>query len=239
MIVDDTPMNLQVIAGLLKRTEMKIDTAESGQACIDAFMSDKVYDVVFLDYRMPEMDGIETLRKLCESFPEKTARTPIVCLTASAVSGDREKMLDAGFSDYLSKPINIYEMEELLRHYLGDKVRPVEVTNESSNYGDHERELGYLPEELLGIADIDPGRGIEFCGDASDYLDAIDVYRSSVDKKIKELGESVSAFDYERFTNLTHSLKSTSRMIGAIKLSEKAFLLEQSRRKRDWLCILI
>ncbi len=233
LIVDDTPMNLQVIAGLLKRTGMKIDTAESGRACIDAFVSGSEYDVVFLDYRMPEMDGIETLKVLCDRFPDKVARTPIVCLTASAVAGDREKMLAAGFSDYLAKPINIYEVEELLRKYLGDKVRATEVSEADTSYGDHERELGYLPEELFGITEIDPSKGIEFCGDAADYMDAIDIYRSSIDKKIVELRESAGAFDFERFTNLTHSLKSTSRMIGAINLSEKAFLLEQSGRKRD------
>lgn len=94
MIVDDTQTNLEVIAGLLKPTEIKIDIAHSGAECIDKF-SENDYDLVFLDYRMPQMDGIETLSALKEKEPEKAKATPIISLTANAISGERERMIEA------------------------------------------------------------------------------------------------------------------------------------------------
>ncbi len=102
LIVDDTPMNLQVIAGLLKRTKVHIDVATSGAECIEKFGKEH-YDMVFLDYRMPQMNGIETLIALRERYPETFEKTPVISLTASAVSGDKERMIKAGFDDYLSK----------------------------------------------------------------------------------------------------------------------------------------
>ena len=128
LVVDDTPMDLQVISGLLKRTEMRVDTAMSGAEGIERF-GGADYDLVFMDYRMPVMDGIETLTRLKELYPEKAARTPIICLTASAVSGTKEFMIGAGFTDYLSKPVDVEEMETALIRYLpAEKVILTEET---------------------------------------------------------------------------------------------------------------
>ncbi len=117
LIVDDTPMNLQVVVGLLKRTKMHIDVATSGAECIEKFGREH-YDLVFLDYRMPQMNGIETLEEIKKIYPDKFKKTPIISLTASAVSGDKEKMMKAGFTDYLSKPVNIDDMERMMIKYL-------------------------------------------------------------------------------------------------------------------------
>ncbi len=117
LVVDDTPMNLQVICGLLKGNGMMIDTAESGAECLSLFR-ENTYDLVFLDQRMPNMDGVETLRELKKQYPEKIKKTPVVCLTANVLSGAREQMLKAGFDDYLTKPVNLANMEQILLKYL-------------------------------------------------------------------------------------------------------------------------
>lgn len=227
LIVDDTVMNLQVIAGLLKRTEVKIDTATSGKGCIERF-GEKDYDMVFLDYRMPEMDGIETLKKIYEIYPDKADKTPIICLTASAVFGDREKMLAAGFDDYLSKPVNISEMEKMMKKYLpADKinVKAEDMHAESEEEG----EINKLPKEIFDIDEIVPEKGLEFCGDAEDYLAAIEIYEASIEAKSAEI-EMLSKKDIETYTTKVHSLKSMSRAIGAEKLADMAFSLEQAGR---------
>ncbi len=117
LLVDDTPLNLLVVSGLLEPTEIMIDTVESGTECIDKFGNEE-YDLVFLDYRMPDLDGIETLQKLKELYPEKVDNTPIISLTASALPGERDRMIDAGFTDYMSKPVIGAEMLKLLLKYL-------------------------------------------------------------------------------------------------------------------------
>ena len=115
LVVDDTPVNLSVIRGLLKRTRMQIDTAESGAEALRK-AEDTAYDVIFIDHMMPEMDGVETLHRLRALPGAKTV--PCVALTANAISGAREMYLELGFSDYLSKPVDGEKLEKLLLKYL-------------------------------------------------------------------------------------------------------------------------
>ncbi len=229
LVVDDTPMNLHVIVGLLKRTEMQIDIATGGEECIARF-GEKKYDLVLLDYRMPHMDGIETLNILRERYPE-AAHTPIISLTASAVSGDREKMLSAGFTDYLSKPVNIAEMEKMMVRYLPqEKVELVEMTV------DGEDESKAIPAELRRIELLNPEKGVELCGDAAEYLKALKIYKNSIELKSSELERflaDISEEGLETYTLLVHSLKSTSNAIGAEAIAGYAMRLEQAGRDKD------
>lgn len=228
LIVDDTPLNLKVIVGLLKRTRVQVDTAASGNECVQKF--ENGYDMVFLDYRMPDMDGIETLKTLYEHYPKQAKNTPIICLTASAVAGYREKMLEAGFDDYLAKPVNIAEMEMMMMEYLPKELVQI---SESSDENFDDAELKRLPSILFDIPEIDPVSGIEFCGDAEDYLDAVDIFSQSIASKAEKIENALLANDFETYTLLVHSLKSTSRAIGAQGVSDFALTLEQAGKKRD------
>ena len=226
LIVDDTPLNLQVIVGLLKRTRVQIDTAPNGDECIRIFGS-RDYDMVFLDYRMPDMDGIETLKELKRLYPEKTKRTPILSLTASAVVGDRERMLIAGFDDYLPKPVNTAKMEQMIIRYLPeDKVKLVELSEEDDA-------LKQLPPAIFGIKELDPAAGIGYCGDAEDYLNALGVYRASIDQKAEDIDQALQSNDMDKYLIMVHSLKSTSRAIGAPDIYELALALERAAKDSD------
>ncbi|MBR1700678.1 MAG: response regulator [Lachnospiraceae bacterium] len=229
LVVDDTPMNLQVIAGLLKRTKMHIDVATSGAECIEKFEKEH-YDLVFLDYRMPQMNGIETLLTIRHKCPEKFEKTPIISLTASAVSGDKEKMIHAGFTDYLSKPVNIDEMERMMVKYLPpDSV----ILNDGSTPYEEDDELSKLPKIIFNYPQLDPERGIEYCGDAEDYLFAIETFVISIDTKAAQLETDFQNKDYDSLAINVHSLKSTSGAIGALRLSEKAKEMEMAAKSHD------
>lgn len=115
LVVDDTEMNLTVIQSLLKKTKIQIDTAASGKEAL-ALFDKNAYDAVFIDHMMPDMDGIETLKHMRES--EKDTEVPAVALTANAVSGAREMYLSAGFTDYLSKPVDGDKLEKMLSELL-------------------------------------------------------------------------------------------------------------------------
>jgi signal transduction histidine kinase/CheY-like chemotaxis protein len=116
LVVDDNDMNLKVFKFLLKNTKINITTVLSGVETLELLKSNK-YDVIFLDQMMPGMSGIETLQYIKE---QKLAEgTPVVALTADAISGAREMYMEQGFTDYLAKPIIYEELEKLLLEYLG------------------------------------------------------------------------------------------------------------------------
>ncbi|MBO4373564.1 MAG: response regulator [Lachnospiraceae bacterium] len=123
LVVDDTEVNLTVITNLLKATRIRVDTVLSGKDAIAACTKND-YDVVFIDHMMPEMDGIETLHELKKMDQAGKAAPVYVALTANAVSGARERYLNEGFSDYISKPVDGIRLEELLKSYLPkEKIR--------------------------------------------------------------------------------------------------------------------
>lgn len=221
-------MNIQVIAGLLKRTKMTVDAATSGASCLEK-LENRDYDLIFMDYRMPEMDGVETLHRLRELYPEKTRDLPVICLTASAVSSTREFMLSAGFTDYLSKPVVIEEMENALLTYLP----PEKVIRGGDAEKEPPRPKSVLPPELYEISLLDTAQGIRFCGDATEYRNALTIYARSIDEKADELESSLNAEDWKNYTIRVHALKSTSRSVGATEISELAAELEKAGNAAD------
>ncbi len=116
LVTDDTELNLKVFVSLLKRNKIQVDTATSGFIAIEKSMQKK-YDIIFLDRMMPEMDGIETLKKMKEIEGFINENTPIIALTADAVSGARKTYMDMGFDDYIAKPIVPLQLEELVKKY--------------------------------------------------------------------------------------------------------------------------
>ena len=121
LIVDDISVNLMVAEGLLKPTQVKIDKAMSGDDAIELCMRKK-YDLILLDHRMPEKDGIETFGII--SVEGKNTDTPVIMLTANAISGMDEEYRRLGFADYITKPIDPKRLEEvLLKHLPVNKVK--------------------------------------------------------------------------------------------------------------------
>jgi signal transduction histidine kinase/response regulator of citrate/malate metabolism len=223
LIVDDTPMNLQVICGLLKSHQMTIDTANGGEECL-ALFSQNTYDMVFLDQRMPNMDGVETLAKIKELYPEAAEKTPIVCLTANVLEGGKEHMLQSGFTDYLTKPVTLFEIEQTLIKYLPyEKIHRLKKMPEEAAADEDEIQV---PDEIEALEALDTEMGLDYCGDAEEYLEALKIYKDSAKEKSAKLRELTEATNREAVTLLVHSIKSTSRAIGAKELSAEAEELE-------------
>ncbi|MDE7325764.1 MAG: response regulator [Lachnospiraceae bacterium] len=121
LVVDDNTMNLAVVKGLLKRTEIVIDTATSGTECL--YMTrKKKYHLIFMDHMMPEMDGIQTFHLLREEKDNPNLDTKVIALTANAIAGSREEYMREGFVDYISKPIDAAELEIVLMSYLPEEL---------------------------------------------------------------------------------------------------------------------
>ena len=143
LIVDDTKMNLLVAVNLLKKTKMIIDTASSGPEAV-RFATENAYDVIFLDQRMPGMDGTETLKVIRTSVNSKNTETPVICLTADAIQGAREYYMSEGFTDYLTKPVEGSDLERILLQYLpADKVETgIEDKEEAEEVSDNDDNPG-------------------------------------------------------------------------------------------------
>ncbi len=123
LVVDDTKVNLIVIENLLKRIKVTVDTAPSGEEALNLVRKNE-YDVIFLDHLMPKMNGLETLKRMNAMEDNMSAGAPVICLSANAVSGAKEKYLKAGFKDYLSKPVDSEKLEDMLFNYISpEKIR--------------------------------------------------------------------------------------------------------------------
>ncbi len=127
LIVDDTKVNLLVAEGLLKETKMRIDTASSGADAV-RLANGTTYDVIMMDQRMPKVDGSQALQMIREQKDGFNKTTPVICLTADAVMGAKERYLAEGFTDYLTKPIDSKAMEKMLIKYLPEEKVTLTVT---------------------------------------------------------------------------------------------------------------
>ena len=119
--MDDNRVNITVAKGLLKRLKVQFDSAISEQECLAKFGKND-YDIILLDHMMPVMDGVETLHRLQETERYRRKMPVVIALTANAVTGAREKYLEEGFTDYLSKPIDHKKLEEMIRTYLPEDM---------------------------------------------------------------------------------------------------------------------
>ena len=221
LVVDDTVMNLTVVKGLLKQTRIQITTAESGLECLDLVRREK-FDIIFLDHRMPSMDGLETLQKMRELDNNLNDETPVIALTANAISGAREQYLAATFRDYLSKPIDPTALETMIMKYL-----PPEKLEAASDEPIEEPSID-VPEWLSKVEGIDAREGVEHCGSTEDYLNALTVFAESIESNADEIENLFRAEDWKNYTTKVHALKSTARVIGADELSERAKRLEDA-----------
>lgn len=237
LAVDDTPVNLTVFVSLLKRTGIQIDTAGSGDEGI-ALYSKNHYDVIFLDHMMPDKDGIETLKEMKALKDTQNDATPIICLTANAISGMREMYTNAGFDDYLTKPINVERLEMMLLQYLPKgKIAPATDDDDMDEF--------VLPDFLFHLKELDVNSGLNHCGNGESYMLTLKLYHDTAAKNAEEIENYWAAGDIKNTTIKVHALKSTSRVIGALELGEFAARLEKAgdggdiRLLEEELCELI
>lgn len=251
LIVDDIDMNLQVVCGLLRDTKINIDTAMSGFVALDKTREEK-YDIIFLDHQMPKMDGIETAARIKSQEDGQNLDTPIVMLTANALSGARDEYISKGFYDYLSKPIEEALIKDMIRAILPDEyISFPEAISESSQKADPEMGLKtqqVTPEKsganprcvIAGITEdtakeigMDFDAGLGYCmNDEEFYANMILMYTSA--KRSEELSGYLEKEDFENYRICVHALKSTSASIGLSALSEEAKLLEDACKEENY-----
>lgn len=219
LVVDDNEMNLKVFQGLLKNSKMQIDTAICGKDCL-ALMQQQSYHIIFMDHLMPEMDGVETLKRAKELEHNLSKEAVMVALTANAVSGAREMFLGHGFDDYLSKPIIALKLEEMIKKYLPKELiwspdfeQPVREPTKGSSDQMAQKNL------------VDWEKGKELCmGDEEFYMEILHTFLDS--NSDIQLNAFFEASDFDNYRIKVHSMKTNLANIGAMEVSDMAKRLE-------------
>lgn len=235
LLVDDNQINLMVAKGLLSSYGLMVDTASSGADAIELCKKTH-YPIIFLDQMMPEMDGIEAMKRIrqIDSFYAMGGEGKIIVLTANAIRGTRELLMKEGFDEYLGKPMNMKRVEALLTEYTPeDKISYVELPDEDIEEQEVEKEentqredIGYLKEQL---PEVDVDAGLVSCGGkVSDYLDILKINYTYGKKNLDELKSLLQEKNYKNYTIKIHAMKSTSKGIGAMEVSDMALKQEEA-----------
>lgn len=231
LVVDDTPINLTVVRGLLKYTKIKVDTAESGRDTL-AMVKEKKYDMIFIDHRMPDMDGLETLAALKKLEGNLSIDAPCIALTANAGAGARDEYIAAGFNDYLSKPVNGELLEDMIKKYL-PKEKVLEVTEDDNDPETKGKDSGDDSDVLEMIKGIDITEAEKNCGSRELLKDVVKEFLTTIDPKADSIEKFAAEGDLRNYTVAVHALKSSARLIGAMELSQLAAHLEECGNKED------
>ena len=223
LIVDDINTNLKVAEGLMAPYKMQIDLCESGKKAIELVKSNS-YDIVFMDHMMPEMNGIEATHAIREFDSPKCKNVPIIALTANAVSGMKEMFLSNGFNDFISKPIEMKILNEILEKWISKdkKEKYIVMPKEKST-----------EEQLYEIEGINVKYGVLMAGESiNNYFKILTVFYSDGKNMIAEIKECFRN-DLKLYTTHVHALKSALTSIGASSLAEYARSLEQAGKEEN------
>lgn len=253
LVVDDNKMNREVIKGLLKKTLVRIDTADSGNACLEKAVDTK-YDIILLDHMMPGMDGIETL-KMFKAIPESdnaSCGAKVVVLTANAIYGAREMYLTSGFDDYLSKPVESGKLEALIRKYLpAEKLEPAveperqderaaddsngDNTSEAGKSGDC-RDSNYI--KILETYGISCEKALEYCGSMELFAITAQTFVDTSEETVQKLKEFRDNNAVDDYRILIHAVKSNARTLGCESLFEYALSQENLCKEKNFMPVL-
>ena len=237
LVVDDVTMNLKVVEGLLKATKIQIDTAVSGSECLECVKTTP-YQMIFLDHMMPEMDGLETLEHMKNLANNPNAQTPVIMLTANAIVGAKEEYIEAGFTDYLTKPIRETELLEMILKYLPEELvcenggQGIEKSQDAQDMEQPEAggEGAEPLQRLEQLEGLDVKTGLIYCMNEEDfYIEMLQEFLQA--DKASQLKHFLAEEDWDNYRTTVHALKSTSLTIGAAHLSGEAKALEMAAKE--------
>jgi signal transduction histidine kinase/CheY-like chemotaxis protein len=226
LAVDDVDANLMVICGLLEPYKVKVDTASSGIDAINALIK-KDYDFIFMDHMMPEMDGIETTKRIRNQANERSRQIPIIALTANAISGMKEMFIANGFNDFISKPIDIHELERIMRTWI-----PAE--KKQFHTGDY-KEKNELLGRLASIKGIDIAQGLRlFGGRVETYENILRHFAEDLSKQLDLMLRKFAENDFGNVQLSIHSIKGMTGNLFCLELFDLSKKLETALQENNY-----
>ncbi len=223
LIVDDNFENLTLIASLLERTLINVDTAQNTNDCL-RLIDEKAYDVLLLDYMMPDMNGIDLLKLIRQN---QNFSAPVVAVTADAASETKDLLLKSGFDSYMTKPVSWQELEDNIVRFLPkEKYKLIDIPQNRNNDNEFNNVLSI--KDRLAEYGIDCETAIFYAGHSSElFYKSVLIFVRYVGKEIDEAVNLLENRDFESLYYIIHSLKSKAKSIGANQLHMMASELEQ------------
>jgi len=222
LLADDNPINQKVGLSVLHKLGYQADLANNGVEVLKA-LEQKAYDILFLDVQMPEMDGLEAARQICQRWSAEK-RPRIIAMTGNALMGDREKCLQAGMDDYISKPVRVGELQSALQRWGAKASRKSDtafVSRPKTSPADH----------LIDQGTIAQLRGMPPSNDVSMLQELVDLFLEAAPQRIAQISQSIN--DGPMLAFHAHALKSMGLNLGVKRLVELAQNLEEMGRSRN------
>lgn len=218
IIVDDSIVNLKVLEGMLQTFDVSVTKCKSGAEALDVLEKEE-FDLIILDQRMPEMDGIELLH-LIRKLDNANAMVPILCATADFGPDISRMLANEGFQDYLAKPVRRFYLERMLRKYMPVELA-VNIIVEDETVKEAEHEAQPKAEEVKDPKDIDFKTGLNNVGGAaSAFASVVNAYYKEGMQKIETVPALLADKDIRNYVVEVHALKSSSAAIGAEAMSK-------------------
>lgn len=232
LAVDDEPMNLHVAKGIFETYGMRVSTALSGAEAIEMCMADD-FDIIFMDHMMPEMDGVETAKRIRQSAGRLGRDICIVALTANVSSSAKDMFLSEGFDAFLPKPIDLMELDRVLKRVLPRSAIVYDPLSADSG-DDTEPPVPADPYRALREFGVDIGEGMGYCqNDEGFYREILAEFADRREEKLGKLNGYFADKALKDYAIRVHSIKSTAKTIGADALSESAKRLEAAAKSGD------
>jgi len=229
LVVDDIDMNLYVIKGMLTPYGLRVNTAFSGKEAIEKIKKSvetgSIYDIVFMDHMMPGMDGFEAV-KIIRGLGSEYQRLPIVALTANAVFGMKDKFLENGFNGFVSKPVNLMEMDSVLKEWISPGK--IIKSDDYAEAQEPDRGEGFL-KSLEGIGVINAETGLKYAsGNTEVYYNSLKLFYNKIIAETENLTSCLKKNDVKSFQISIHAMKSMLALVGIPSLSLKAREMEDA-----------
>ncbi len=246
LIVDDSELDRFFIKKLLAYIGIESDEADGGKECLKAVRSNE-YALILMDYLMPSMTGIQTLTQIREKSTNVNESTPVIALVSPDDPDEGKLCLEAGFANYLDKPVDYKQLLAVLIMYLPEHIRDGLDLQKSDKRSENSAPIPaaspVIPDAtadrpdvikaLAGIPEIDYQKGISLCGSEEGYITALEIFYNSIDVKADEIENYYNNEDYKNYTIKVHALKSSANLIGALQLWADAKDLEEAGNRNN------
>ncbi len=232
LLVEDNILNQEIVIELLRDFGVEVFVADNGKEALQA-LEQRSFDGVLMDCSMPVMDGYRATREIRKQ--DRFQGLPVLAMTANAMEGDREKAIEAGMNDYITKPVDIEQMAGILVKWIRASVN--QNAPESNDGLKHGHETGELADNLfanVNLPGIDVTAGLKRVrDDAALYRKLLNMFHNNQSDFGERFHRAMEANDFETMEQLAHSLKGVASNISATELSSLAFDLEQASASRD------